>query len=59
MIGPGLMIGLLAGLVGESLYAATDSFAQRYVTFMAPVLGICITAAIWAIYKRLPDPRNR
>ncbi|MDP6546330.1 MAG: MFS transporter [Phycisphaerae bacterium] len=58
MIGLGLMIGPLAGLAGESLYAATGSFAQGYVTTMAPVLGICIAAAIWAIYRRPPAPRQ-
>lgn len=57
MIGLGLMIGPLAGLVGESIYTATGSFAQGYVTAMAPVLGICIAAAIWAIYKRPPAAR--
>ena len=56
MIGLGLMIGPLAGLAGESISAATDSFAQGYVTAMAPVLGVCIGAAIWAIYKRPSAP---
>ncbi|MDP6634707.1 MAG: MFS transporter [Phycisphaerae bacterium] len=54
MIGLGLMIGPLAGLAGESIHTASGSFAQGYVTAMAPVLGICITAAVWAIYKRPP-----
>jgi len=55
-IGMGLIIGPLAGLVGESIHATTKSFAQGYVTAMAPVFGICIIAAIWAIQKRPPDP---
>jgi MFS family permease len=54
MIGLGLMIGPLAGLVAESIHTASGSFAQGYVTTMAPVLGVCIAAAIWAIYKRPP-----
>jgi len=57
MIGLGLMIGPLAGLAGESICAATNSFAWGYVTAMAPVLGVCIAAAIWAIYRRPPAPR--
>jgi predicted MFS family arabinose efflux permease len=54
MIGLGLMIGPLAGLAGEHFRAVSGSFAQGYVTAMAPVLGVCITAAIWAICKRPP-----
>jgi len=52
MIGLGLMIGPLAGLVGDSIHTATGSFTQGYVIAMAPVLGICIAAALWAISKR-------
>ncbi|MCP4377795.1 MAG: MFS transporter [bacterium] len=54
MIGLGLIIGPLAGLAGDSISTATGSFAQGYITAMAPVLGICIAAAIWSIYKRPP-----
>ena len=56
MIGLSLMIGPLAGLVGDWIHEASDSFATGYVTAMAPVLGVCITAAIWSIYKRPPAP---
>jgi hypothetical protein len=51
MIGLGLMIGPLAGLAGESLFKATNSFATGYVAAMAPIIGLCITAALWSIYK--------
>jgi len=51
MIGLGLMIGPLAGLAGESLFKATDSFATGYITATAPIIGLCITAALWSIYK--------
>ena len=57
MIGLGLVIGPLAGLVGESLCESGASFAQGYVTAMAPVLAACTAAAIYAIYKRPPTGR--
>jgi MFS family permease len=52
MIGLGLMIGPLAGLAGDWIHTASDSYATGYITAMAPVLGVCILAAIWSIYKR-------
>ena len=54
MIGLGLMIGPLAGLAAEEIRGATGSLAQGYVTSMALVLGVCIIAAIRALYKRPP-----
>ena len=54
MIGLGLIIGPLAGLAGDFIRSVTGSFAQGYITAMAPVLGICIAAAIWSIHKRPP-----
>ena len=57
MIGFGLMIGPLAGLAGDWIKTAADSQPTGYVTAMAPLLGVCIIAAIYSIYKR-PAPET-